>query len=276
MGSILNPRDRKKAVQFLVENGGIFAAHFLTLYGLFADAKQEHSVQSLWRAKNKPAGTPLATLMPPTLLLELVDFDLVANFFHPILQQPDLANRYYRIPHFLQLPLKKGVNLPKVLITQGDGEQIPDTIINMWFPGYRPIDQLLELAYDSGAVIATTSLNYRHHDSVTDRNQAEDFCRQSLEEILMLTDSYAETKILPFWSGSYSILSTLIPRDLSGQLLIRDGNISSSTLSCMYKCEVTEAKQVIANKRPELNRQDIQAILQNDCSYHSITEIVRH
>jgi hypothetical protein len=188
IGSILNLHDRCRAVDILSEKAGIFVTNFLTLYGLFADATQRSSVEFLWKAKDKPEGTALDTLLPPKLLTQIADFGKISKPFRTILKKPALTMRYYRIPYFLQIPVKENSILPEVLITPGDENDKPATIINMWFPGYRPIDSLLNLAFERGIIVPCTSLNYRHHPSVTDKRITEEFCDQSLEVNFMLTD----------------------------------------------------------------------------------------
>ncbi len=275
IGSLLSPRHRDKAIRILSEKSGVFAAHFLTLFGLFADANQESSVLSLIRAKEKPERTPLASLLPPEFIPKVAAFELIGEPFRTILKHPTLASRFYRIPHFLQIPVKPKNSLPEILITRGDGQDVPDTIINMWFPGYRPIDQLLSESFRQGILIACTSLNYRHNPSVTDTNEAIDFCRESSEVDFVLTDKYAATKVTPRWSGSYSILSTIVGNHSHAYKMIREGNVSSTTLCRLYQHNISEAQKVLSDARIlELGTSTVQTILSERCGYRSVMKII--
>lgn len=275
IGSMLNPRDRCQAVQWL-KDGNVLAAQFLTVYGLVADANQPKAVQSLLRAKGKPARTPLAAMLPPTLLPKLADFECVTEPFRTILKEPALMNRYYRLPHFLQIPVKSQADLPEVLITPGDGHNLPGTIINIWFPGYRPVDQLLTRAVEEGITIACTSLNYRHYVSVSKAKEADEFCRNSSELVHLLTDDYAARKVVPLWSGSYSILSTVFTgNDRARQNLLREGNISQGTFEALYNCYVSSSGNSVCKARPlQFCRKDIETLLQFDDNYRAMTDLL--
>ena len=155
-GSIHNPYHRQRAA-LLLAHGRVVAVQFLTGYGLLADATRAAPVLALRRSVDRPPRIALACMLPPELLLEVADFEQMTEPFGILLSNPDVVRRDYRLPHFLQIPLKPVADLPAAIVTPGYGRR-PDTLINIWCPGYQPTDQLLQVITEQGVIIAAELL----------------------------------------------------------------------------------------------------------------------
>lgn len=204
-GSILNPYHRQRAA-LLLAHGRVVAVRFLTGYGLLVDATQSSAVLALRRIVDRPSRIALACMLPPELLSEVADFEQMTEPFRILLSNPDVIQRDYRLPHFLQIPLKPAADLPATIVTPGYGRR-PDTLINIWCPGYRPVDQLLQGITEQGVIVAAELLC----STLSSPASLAALANETPDIAYLLTDSYPPGEDVPTGTIPTFILSTLRP-----------------------------------------------------------------
>lgn len=213
-GSILNPYHRQRAA-LLLAHGRVVAVQFLTGCGLLVDATQSSAALALRRIVDRPPRIALACMLPPELLSELADFEQMTEPFRVLLSNPDVVSRDYRLPHFLQIPLKPAADLPAAIVTPGYGRR-PDTIINIWCPGYRPVDQLLQGITEQGVIVAAELLC----SSRSVPPSLADLASENPDIAYLLTDSHPAGEGAPTGAIPTFILSTLCPDSSAADLTL--------------------------------------------------------
>lgn len=196
----------------LLKSGEVVAIPTETVYGLAADASNEHAIQKVYATKQRPANNPL--------IVHISDANQVNNWassFPPLAQK--LAQTFWPGPLTLVLPAKDSV-LPIV--------RAGEPTVALRVPNHRVALQLLK---QSGLGLAAPSANkYTQLSPTTAAHVASG-----------LGDS---VPVLDGGACTVGIESTIVSVDGDGWRLLRHGMISEADISALA------GPQTLADNKP--------------------------
>ena len=169
MSRLLNisaPAHIEQAAEIIAQ-GGVIAAAFNGVFGLFGDADCPAAATKILEIKNRPEEKNLILVTAPEFLHEHLDLTANAFQYHPL----EKLQRLYRETHALGMILPAAVpGAPHHLVRNG-------TVVNIWteYPPYQAIRQLITALRRRGKrALAGTSANKSGLPTFTSTRQVLD------------------------------------------------------------------------------------------------------
>ncbi len=235
--NLLDSSSRRTVIK-AVREGNIVAGHMRQVYGLWIDASNQSTRESVAKLKNEPPGKKMSIMMTGSALLPYVDKSSVYAPLRKYIEDPEAYSSVFGSVCHTVLPIdpKYSHLFPETVKSSVDINGVHrEVVYNLDPTGHAGIQELINELEFEGIIAAVTSMNPSSHPEIVSYRSALDFLQDRSADvtvpILFKDTNRCRTDI----KGSFPQVNLL-----SGKI-IRDGHIPASVISWMLGVEPDDA-----------------------------------